>query len=42
MQFILAGSLLAGLNGRCMDLIARNGDARLAMVDHAGAHRRMW
>ncbi len=51
MRFILAGSLLAGLNGRSVDLIARNGDARsragrppssdLAMVD-AGAHRRMW
>ncbi|HIG1331748.1 TPA: hypothetical protein ACYEYZ_005916, partial [Klebsiella pneumoniae] len=50
MRFILAGSLLAGLNGRSVDLIARNGDARsragrppssdLAMVD-AGAHRRM-
>jgi hypothetical protein len=48
---ILAGSLLAGLKGRSVDLIARNGDARsragrppssdLAMVD-AGAHRRMW
>ncbi len=48
MRFILAGSLLAGLNGRSVDLIARNGDARsragrppssdLAMVD-AGAHR---
>ncbi|NDW83378.1 hypothetical protein, partial [Acinetobacter baumannii] len=51
MRFILAGSLLAGLNGRSVDLIARNGDARsragrppssdLAMVD-AGAHRRQW
>ncbi len=51
MRFILAGSLLAGLNGRSVDLIARNGDARSragrppssdsAMVD-AGAHRRMW
>lgn len=51
MRFILAGSLLVGLNGRSVDLIARNGDARsragrppssdLAMVD-AGAHRRMW
>lgn len=49
-DIILAGSLLAGLNGRSVDLIARNGDARsragrppssdLAMVD-AGAHRRM-
>lgn len=28
MRFILAGSLLAGLNGRSVDLIARNGDAR--------------
>ncbi len=26
MRFILAGSLLAGLNGRSVDLIARNGD----------------
>lgn len=51
MRFILAGSLLAGLNGRSVDLIARNGDERsragsppssdLAMVD-VGAHRRMW
>ncbi len=41
MRFILAGSLLAGLNGRSVDLIARNGDARSGQ---GGRHRqtRRW
>ena len=37
MRFILAGSLLAGLNGRSVDLIARNGDARSRQ---GGRHRQ--
>ncbi len=37
MRFILAGSLLAGLNGRSVDLIARNGDARSGQ---GGRHRQ--
>ena len=44
MRFILAGSLLAGLNGRSVDLIARNGDARsgraAAIVRHGDGRRR--
>ncbi len=39
MRFILAGSLLAGLNGRSVDLIARNGDARSRQ---GGRHRQTW
>ena len=39
MRFILAGSLLAGLNGRSVDLIARNGDAN---PGQGGRHRQTW